>query len=651
MIDDESKKFIKDTIENAIDKKLDENTKKSDYKKRIDTIKTEQKSIQDRKELLAELQSMNKKGETTVAQKFEILKLSLDTAIPKDFKDAIKTATPSIKKGASQIGKGFSKLTEKAMMLNPITAFLYQNRDVFGSIVDIGSGALKMGWGGLKGTAHGALGLVNSAKNLFKKPGEDTSKEETDITSVKPLPLGTSQSATTQIFQQKEDWKQKIDEVHEVVTKGIITEQKKSSQNLFKGLKSLNSTMDVVKEGVGAITTKQKLIAGGLLLGVVTLVGLFNWIKSGGFSKLLQQFGDEISKKFASKEGKKAREKADTYLQGELQKINVDAENTQNMLNQMDLKKEADFSKAVYITKPGKNINTLRSDDLQNSLQKENVDQRTLRNINSVTQFGTVSAQSRKLNISKTTPLKFPFRTFIAGNGIMAGKDKDHVDFLLTRSKPDKTNAYLLFTNALKSSVKSSYFSANEVIAQLDIDSRIIGDLENFLGTEDNKSLTEAIKEDRSKSILKNTNKIMDQPYHTKGITDALSRQADKNLGVFKEYTEEDLNPQSKISENNTEEKSSNKTPSVSENKLSSISTNPQKAQTQNETLNKKSDLENNNQKIATKENNTTNSQEKIAYINVNQNSNDYKFADNNLTQGEYHDMIDNINTSGVYYG
>ena len=35
MIDDESKKFIKDTIEDAIDKKLDDRDKKSAAQKRI----------------------------------------------------------------------------------------------------------------------------------------------------------------------------------------------------------------------------------------------------------------------------------------------------------------------------------------------------------------------------------------------------------------------------------------------------------------------------------------------------------------------------------------------------------------------------------------------------------------------------------------
>ena len=125
MIDDESKKFIKDTIEDAIDKKLDDRDKKSAAQKRIEDLKNEKKSLEDRKKLLAELQERDKKGENTIAQKFEMLKLSVDNAIPQDLKDAYSGASKTIGSGVSQVGKGLGHLTQKAMLSNPLTAFLY----------------------------------------------------------------------------------------------------------------------------------------------------------------------------------------------------------------------------------------------------------------------------------------------------------------------------------------------------------------------------------------------------------------------------------------------------------------------------------------------------------------------------------------------
>ena len=51
-MDDESKKFIKETIENAIDKKLDDREKKTASQKRLDELKFDKRSAEDRKKLL-----------------------------------------------------------------------------------------------------------------------------------------------------------------------------------------------------------------------------------------------------------------------------------------------------------------------------------------------------------------------------------------------------------------------------------------------------------------------------------------------------------------------------------------------------------------------------------------------------------------------
>ena len=133
MIDDESKKFIKETIENAIDSKLSEQEKKTESQRKLDSMKYEKKELEDRRKLLAELSEREKKGQATIAERFEKLKLSVDTAIPKDLKDAWKTGTQGVQAGANQVGKGIGHLTQRAMMSNPLTAFLYQNRDIAGA--------------------------------------------------------------------------------------------------------------------------------------------------------------------------------------------------------------------------------------------------------------------------------------------------------------------------------------------------------------------------------------------------------------------------------------------------------------------------------------------------------------------------------------
>lgn len=289
MLDDNSKKFIKDTIEDAIDKKLDDRDKKTQASKRLDDLKYEKRSLEDRKKLLAELQTRDKKGENTIAQKFEMMKLAVDNVIPQDIKDAYKSSSKTIGNGASQVGQGISHLTERAMLSNPITAFLYNNRDILGAVGDIGIGTAKMGWGALKGIGHGALGLANSAINLFKPKQEDEdTEEETEKLNIKP-PIfngNDNNGGITKIAKQKADWQVKIDKIHDVVTKLSIGNTKSSSL-LAKGLKGINDSMNAVKGFVDTIVAKQKLILGGVMLGAVAILGLAMWFQNGGLAKVL----------------------------------------------------------------------------------------------------------------------------------------------------------------------------------------------------------------------------------------------------------------------------------------------------------------------------------------------------------------------------
>ena len=80
-----------------------------------------------------------------------------------------------------------------------------------------------------------------------------------------------------------------------------------------------------------------------------------------------------------------------------------------------------------------------------------------------------------------------------------------------------------------------------EQIAVIDVNARIIGDWNDFCGLKEGQSYADALYEDRKENIAKEANKIMDEPYHTPGLGDAVSREADKRLGVFKEYNAANL--------------------------------------------------------------------------------------------------------------
>ena len=336
MIDDESKKFIKDTIEDAIDKKLDDRDKKSAAQKRIEDLKNEKKSLEDRKKLLAELQERDKKGENTIAQKFEMLKLSVDNAIPQDLKDAYSGASKTIGSGASQVGKGLGHLTQKAMLSNPLTAFLYQNRDVFGAVGDIGIGAAKMGWGAVKGIGHGALGLANTAMNMFK-PKEEEQTEEEEYELPKTLFGGKEESLTDKLADEQQDWQKKINQMHKILTQDLSKEQKKSSDIMSKGLGGLNKTMEAIKGFTDVIASKQKLILGGVLLGAAAIVGLAAWFKSGGLLNILRAGQNKINEKGVSGAQNQANNMVDVYNHSGLKDGGIDLSN-QNVTKDSDIK-------------------------------------------------------------------------------------------------------------------------------------------------------------------------------------------------------------------------------------------------------------------------------------------------------------------------
>lgn len=300
-LNDDDKKYVKKTVDDSLDNKFKE-MEKSAFKnatnpnehknKYVEKLKKEDQEKEDLHELLLELRERDKKGQNTIAQKVEMLNLTMKEAIPDDFRDAVKETGANIKKGASQSLRGLESLTGRVMNTNPLTAFLWANRGIVGDVWNIGAGAVNAGLGAVKGVAKGAAGLVNASINMFKKKkSKKQEKEEESTTSETILNEETSNE-----LEKEEDYDQstakKIDELHALFFKGDLfgkkDKEEKEKQNILqKGLSGLGKGMKAVNAIIETIAAKQKMILSGLMLGAVGILALVGWFKSDNFKNFI----------------------------------------------------------------------------------------------------------------------------------------------------------------------------------------------------------------------------------------------------------------------------------------------------------------------------------------------------------------------------
>ena len=289
--------------------------------KRLTEMYKDKQRQDDRDKLIAALEEKQTQGEATLAEKIELMNLNLQKSLPKDFVDGMKSMGDTMKKGASQMGAGMNVITQKLMMSNPLTAMLYQNRALFGAVGNIGIGALRMGWGALKGIGTGTGSMVKAASSVFsrRKKGANASGSSSDENgSTGTATVGgdvteTSEGAITTDEQSEnianienlgsdgsDNYREEINgttakriaEIHELFFKKKKLQQqedeeKKKQSILSKGLSGLGNTMKSVSGLVDTIMAKQKLILGAVLLGGVAILGIAAWFKSGGMGKLL----------------------------------------------------------------------------------------------------------------------------------------------------------------------------------------------------------------------------------------------------------------------------------------------------------------------------------------------------------------------------
>lgn len=610
---DDEKKIIKDSIEHAIDNKLSAYDKKLQADRKSDAQNYLKQQEQNKQELLKELRALDDKGQATMAQKFELFKLSLQEHKQK----------PTV--------TGKKQAPQKVIKTNPLFVMLHENKELFSDLWEIANKTARKG-------ADFTKSATSLLKAAIKKPQQEEEIEE-QLNLPKPKFDTNIETQTETILQEKEDWKRKIDEIHHLIV-DTKKDGDRSTTVLAKGLKGLNNTMNVISDGIKFIHGKEKLILSGIMLGAVGILSLVGWFKSGGFNKTIDKMQNELLTKLGSKQGQEKRQQADQYVQGQLQDIKTDATNTQNMLNDMDLSQEADFSKTTYMLDANnkKNIHQIRSESLSHAVKQQGATDQEAQRIQRATQFGTIAPKAIKSSINKTISFKLPFDVTITNT--YNTEDNIHVDFTIVRqiAKSYKT---VYITNAIKQSIKKGKVAKGQQIASLDIGFRIIGDWEDFLGVNEQTTLEDAIYTDRAQDISKQANKIMDEAYHNPGIgNDVVSREADKRVNVFKEYNVDNLKSEQEI----TDEAPANLQDNVDTRQISSTSVNPEKVIQQQEQLYKKEET------VAKKEVQDNKPQTQTTPLLISQAPvTPVRWADRALSPNEYLNMSDYyIDTNGV---
>ena len=571
MLNEDDKKYLKGNIEKKIDDLDKKMSKKSSSAKSVNNHTTEigkklqelykkDEEREDTKKYLEELKNKNDNGEATIAQKIEMLSLNLKTAIPDDFKVAMKETSASMKKGANQAISGASHLVGRAMMTNPLTALLWQNRDIAKAMWDMGMGGAKILGSAIGGIGRGAAGLVNASINMFKKKDKPKTEEEVPEQEETPRSVIDSDNDLEDLSEEEKSTAQKINELHDLFFKGKFfqkqeKEEKQRQNILSKGLSGLGKSMQAVNKVIEVIAAKQKLILGGLMLGAVGILALVGWLKDGGMNDLI----NKVKEGFATEGGKKARKKADNYVENQFAQIKTDTQEYNKFLKDSDFQKGIDVSKQSYFVPSGdsRTPEFLRADDMYNRLQKENkTTEQSNKNVFNILKLGTVSAKERRSNIKGTIDLKFPFEV---GIWHIYEEDEEHCGILIGRTFKRSDVRYLYFTRALKASVNSTKtFKKNERVAILDAEYRVYGDWDSFYDIKEGESFEDAEFRNRAEGIAKDANKIMDSAYHTEGFDDAVHREQDKVAGVFKKYDVNNLKeiPKSKKPQTKTAIKS-----------------------------------------------------------------------------------------------
>lgn len=490
--DGKDKDELKNLVENSVEKKLKEFSK--------DTEKNREK---DKKEILKELKQRDEKGLNTLAQKFEMLKLKAEQANKKQSKNPLV------------------ELSDKNLKWLSEHTLANQNPEDMG-----------------KGLAQ------NIVKTFTKSHGNEEKEGATPLGTL-PMAPQEDESASNDILKSKISMEEKIDEIHKFVTKGILKEQKNSSNILSKGLDGLTKGMKTTQKVLKDIGDKAKQFAMVGLVGLAGLLAIVGWFKEDGPKKLAKSIQDGI-------------------LDGIIKNLPWNKEN--------DTK---DLDTSNYTDKVGGSINSaiLEKEDYGKYLT-ENKDKFT--GISGSTDFsskskdGSYTRQGKEFNVGNMTPVLAPIDGTILDvkskvGSLKGGQERMYFDFTLygkggasSDSGMTQNVVQLKFENILnikvhnKQQVKMGQllgfadgsFKITQTLGNSDSGKQILDNYESMVNKEKNnnwkntiKTTTENLKEKDYDDINKMiTDEVIEDQFqnrstskYTNGLTNVGNKISNKN--------------------------------------------------------------------------------------------------------------------------
>lgn len=634
-INDDDKKFIKDTIDNA----LSNYEKKSDDKLKKYEENRKKLSKQEREDYIAILQKKNEQGEATLAQKFEMLKLSVENAVPEDLKDAFSSGKKAVKGGLNQAGRGLEHITGRIMETNPLTALLWQNRDLIKAGLDIGVGGIRAVGGVAKGAALGAAGLFNQALNMRKKQqAEETEETEDDINISKFSPVfgASKENPVAEILEQKQDWQKQIDDIHKILIKQN-KEQNVSNKTLSEGLGGLGKTMTTVKGFVDLIQSKQKLIVAGVLLGAVAILGLVAWFKNGGMSKLLNNLFNPQKDVQPGSELDQSINQLDSFNGVHSLTQNNNTEIT-NVLKQNN----------GQIT----NITQTKRENLNDLFRTGKLDRTIQGDMPFIKTYWNASKQGYDIDyteVESTQPINFKLPFPVTIKEIKYGESKDKQQAIVTIERKRKLiNPRISITKVMQILFpKNQEIPANTPFMVVDANFAILGDKKTFFNTENGNIDYKNYWSSNDTKYIENFDKNRDLDIQGKNLKQISKDQKwmeyYKNLDTVNAVTSNVINATEDLITGNKDKKQTNNTQMPVSVTTSPVSSNSQKAQQQTQTLKQ--------QEVAADEKYNKQAQQELiespaqtqSTISVDGDKTAYVFSDVQLSQAQYGAMTGNL--------
>ena len=537
-MNENDKKFITNTFEDVLDKKFD-----TLQKAIIDQQKTYQQYVEERTEedkesLLKELQDQTNKGNSTLAKQIEQLKLERE--------DKTKQALKSVRAGGKSILHGSDQILTQIASIHPMLSILYGGTKTIGKGTwNIGKGLFGVGKGlfGLGKTAVGGVnGLVQNFSKMFNK--KQTSEEQTEDVKETKTSMGGIQPqeepTAMKIIEQKTSMPKAMAGLQDVLL-NQQKDNKKTTNMLSTGLAGLGKTMNIIGTTLSLVADKGKLIATLVGTAVLALLAIRGWVVNGGFDKFANNFMNKFKASFSTEEGVKARKEADAYVQGELKKINTDATNLNTTLKTMDMGQQQNVFN-VSVPKD-KQLTPIQQTEYTNNQIKNNLSNLGISGTHAETLMrkskeggAGLQGNARKLGLNKTFDLSFPFKTRVYE---IIDVDDTYCDFRLGRGS-GVNQRIIVFTQAIKSTVKFGEKKENEKIATLDIGSVVFGDVDAFLDIREGETVKDALLRQKAPEIAAEANKKQEQHYKTAGL-DIDDKIQNSIAGTYKTYTKDNL--------------------------------------------------------------------------------------------------------------